>query len=572
MKKIVSTLLLTATIILLVGCGASNKKNELGDYVKMPHIYQGYWYIGGENTGVKAVGSDGAEGKSAYDLALENGFEGSVEEWLESLRGESFTEADNAKDDNSTYVALEIPSDGYLVDLRSLDKNSEVACGISFIDWGDGTEVIVGDNEDELKHTYEKAGVYEVRLKDLTTVNKLGFRAKQYVIAIDFGSNVTYVGESAFNECTKLTTVVCRGAFPPEIESNSFDVVTTEKTTKIKEVIVPESSLLSYTQSWSKLSYAIKSNDVVSNLFTDTKVTVGESGDYKTINEALEYITMFYPIYKSKGIECVIEIQQGTIINEQIFIEKIDLSYITITTNDENNAVKVDVTDWTGVTHDTRGNRPFFSAENGGRLPAIKCLFSCITPSEGWNSDNYAVGYFCNRGSSGVILGSAGANVGFEGFYDNIIANNNSEIVLREAIARNATRYGVLSRHISRVSARSADITGCGDIAAYADRASMMDVRCADLSGSSRAIVAYHASTVTANETIANNISGFWAVDSRQGSIVNCEGIIMNWVNSVFNINEGGTIVSSGAILENVANSKYSNTPNEVSADGIIYN
>jgi hypothetical protein len=32
---------------------------------------------------------DGAPGKSAYDLAVENGFDGTVAEWLESLRGPS---------------------------------------------------------------------------------------------------------------------------------------------------------------------------------------------------------------------------------------------------------------------------------------------------------------------------------------------------------------------------------------------------------------------------------------------------------------------------------------------------
>ena len=34
-------------------------------------------------------GADGADGKSAYELAVENGFEGTLEEWLESLKGEA---------------------------------------------------------------------------------------------------------------------------------------------------------------------------------------------------------------------------------------------------------------------------------------------------------------------------------------------------------------------------------------------------------------------------------------------------------------------------------------------------
>ncbi len=34
-----------------------------------------------------AAGADGANGKSAYEIAVENGFEGTVQEWLESLKG-----------------------------------------------------------------------------------------------------------------------------------------------------------------------------------------------------------------------------------------------------------------------------------------------------------------------------------------------------------------------------------------------------------------------------------------------------------------------------------------------------
>lgn len=36
---------------------------------------------------VKMSGGGGAEGKSAYEVAVDNGFEGTEEEWLESLKG-----------------------------------------------------------------------------------------------------------------------------------------------------------------------------------------------------------------------------------------------------------------------------------------------------------------------------------------------------------------------------------------------------------------------------------------------------------------------------------------------------
>lgn len=320
-------------------------------------------------------------------------------------------------------------------------------------------------------------------------------------------------------------------------------------------------------------------------------VTVGANGDFPTINSALRYLSKFYPAYLDGGIECEVKILDGTIINEQIRLERIDLSHISITTDNADNTVQVDVTGWGGITHDTRGNKPFFSAEYGARLPCIKCLFSCIVPEGGWVTQKYtdengnevdtnmAVGYFCNRGSTGVIAGettysgstSQGlANVGFENFYDNIIANNNSEIVLREAIARNAGRYGVMARHISRVSARSADITNCADTAAYADRSSMMDVRFADVSGSNNGLQCFNTSNMTAVETIANNITNIVA-DSREGSVLNCAEMTIDTAKDVFKVLNGGTIIATSTAPTNVSGTLNSKEANTLDGNGVIY-
>ena len=39
-------------------------------------------------------GGEGTDGKSAYEIAVENGFEGSVKEWLDSLEGEKGDKGD----------------------------------------------------------------------------------------------------------------------------------------------------------------------------------------------------------------------------------------------------------------------------------------------------------------------------------------------------------------------------------------------------------------------------------------------------------------------------------------------
>jgi uncharacterized repeat protein (TIGR02543 family) len=54
-------------------------------------IVDGYWAIDGVSTGVKAVGADGqngVNGQSAYQIAVNKGFEGTEQEWLQSLHGQ----------------------------------------------------------------------------------------------------------------------------------------------------------------------------------------------------------------------------------------------------------------------------------------------------------------------------------------------------------------------------------------------------------------------------------------------------------------------------------------------------
>lgn len=54
-------------------------------------VIDDYLYYDGENTGVYLRGSTGAEGKSAYEVAQENGLTNAetMEEWYDSLKGET---------------------------------------------------------------------------------------------------------------------------------------------------------------------------------------------------------------------------------------------------------------------------------------------------------------------------------------------------------------------------------------------------------------------------------------------------------------------------------------------------
>lgn len=496
--------------------------------------------------------------------------------------GLTSNETDNVVDitENTadTQVTLSV-TDGYVLDIRVI-YNLENHGGCTSVDWGDGTSTaIAGKTDDEMKHKYATADTYTITLCGLKVMPRAFVDKKVSYVAI--GSTLETIDDGAFLENPDLTEVRIYAENPPKF----IDTMQSSDSPfglDVKTIYVPEKSIQKYVEEWADYASVFQTDGVLSTIFADTVVTVGVNGDFPTINKALTYLSAYYPVYKKGGLDCEIKILDGTIIDEQIIVERLDLSYITITTDNAENTVTVTPTtanwDKSTLTHDTRGNVPLFGGEYGARLPVIKCLFSTTSPTVTLDGSEVGiVGYYCNRGSTGVIAGETIngteelANIGFEGFYDNIIANNNSEIVLREAIARNAVRYGVMSRHISRVSARSADITGCKECAAYTDRASMMDVRHADLSGSKNGIQAYNASVVTANATTANNITGLVA-DSQTGSTLNAESIDAQNSANIFSVSMGGQIIANNAKTTGATGTIYNVTTNTLTADGVIFN
>ena len=67
-----------------------------------------------------AVGMAGcSNGLSAYEIAVEHGFQGTEEEWLESLRGQDGKDGQDGQDgedgQDGTTPTIEISEDGYWV-------------------------------------------------------------------------------------------------------------------------------------------------------------------------------------------------------------------------------------------------------------------------------------------------------------------------------------------------------------------------------------------------------------------------------------------------------------------------
>lgn len=78
--------------------GVVQDVSAVGQSGATPTIDQttGHWFISGKDTGFQAIGKDGKDGKSAYQLAVDNGYPSSLDTWLASLKGDKGDKGETA--------------------------------------------------------------------------------------------------------------------------------------------------------------------------------------------------------------------------------------------------------------------------------------------------------------------------------------------------------------------------------------------------------------------------------------------------------------------------------------------
>lgn len=78
--------------------GVMQDVSAVGKDGSTPTIDQttGHWFINGSDTGIQAIGKDGKDGKSAYQLAVDNGYPSDLDTWLASLKGDKGDKGDTA--------------------------------------------------------------------------------------------------------------------------------------------------------------------------------------------------------------------------------------------------------------------------------------------------------------------------------------------------------------------------------------------------------------------------------------------------------------------------------------------
>ena len=299
-------------------------------------------------------------------------------------------------------------------------------------------------------------------------------------------------------------------------------------------------------------------------------VTVGVSGDYSTINAALAGLTQQFPTYQSTSARATINILSGTQLTEQVIVDGIDLSWITITSVDATVTENIAVLNSISATH-SGVYSPFFCAVNGGKFPIIDIKISTSRSSG-------SVVAFAAFGAGSALQLSASSSVGV-----NCAASTPSAV------------YGIVATGGASVVADLATITGCwrnvqcldcatvtvrgaildnayNNPSIYVEGSAFVNARGAsiDNSGASFGESSVACISSTVNLTLAT-------IDSPKGHGVQVSGGGMAHCTSCAVTNEaGGSFyafdISSGSIISaNLSTGTKSQTVNTLTANGIIF-
>ena len=362
-------------------------------------------------------------------------------------------------------------------------------------------------------------------------------------------------------------------------------------------------------------------------------VTVGDGGDFPTINAALENIVaLYYPKYIS-GRNCprvTIHLLPCFVMSEQVFVESLDLSWITIEGEDVETVINRAAL---SIPYVTGEGRPAFAAINGGFLPIIGQLFNMDTSSVGAgrsgivvynnsraiilpdcgiknagsdhsygilatrssivnanstifsgtggsgicatqgstinanNADASGASEFCIAATQGSTINASSANASGSGMR-NIYAKQNSTIDASSADASGASEYCIAAIQNSTINANSANASGSGMRNIYAMQGSTINANNADASGASEyCIAAMQGSTINASSANASG-SGKYGIAASYGSIINA----YNADASEAGIDYYGIIVTHGSIINACgATGTLSQTKNTITISGIIF-
>jgi len=315
-------------------------------------------------------------------------------------------------------------------------------------------------------------------------------------------------------------------------------------------------------------------------------VTVGNTGDFPTINSALEsVVALYYPKYiKGNCPKVTIKLLPGFIMAEQVLVESLDLSWITITSDEPETSVVRSALTTFGPSHNFGGplSCPVFGAYNGGFLPIIGQLFNMDNSPH--NYPTYTHGVFVFNNSRAIVLSGCGVKHSMS----NIYAVNNSIVEASGANLIESKSASIQAENGSIVNAPNitASASPSASLVVNAEQNSIINVRNGTILGGVEAIYANYNSFINANNIIVTGcLSG---ITANNNSIINANGANMTaftctdtsgiWAENGSFINaqnanvEKPVYVQNGSIVNaNGLTGTLMQTPNIITKDGIIF-
>lgn len=297
---------------------------------------------------------------------------------------------------------------------------------------------------------------------------------------------------------------------------------------------------------------------------TNITVDVGAGQTYTTINQALEYLSGFYPIYKKSGVTATINLKAGFVMAEQVLVSGIDLGWITIVGEDAETIINHNAL----TTAFNVSNYPAFGVDKGGTSPVIGQLFRFNEGSV--DGDTHGLMTHGANSSAEVLSGKGFIGAGVNGIY----ATFGSTINAYRVNCSNAGSIGICATEGSTISAIGSNVSNAGYSGIFANGASTISANGANASNAgSFGISAEVASTIDASNVNASN-AGYIGIFATMGSTVNATNAkIQNQTRGTARVRltKGSTIVASGIDINGGTVPALSQTANTLTADGIIY-
>lgn len=375
--------------------------------------------------------------------------------------------------------------------------------------------------------------VQNISLGDTIHVDALQFEIDATVLSYKFDVNLQRIIEVEF------------GNYRRTVEG-AFDTLKTEVTNTTLEVV--------------------DTKGYIRSLIDDEVVTVGTGGDYTNINDALFYLAYKYPRFKQTAYPYVVSsaeilLLSGFVMNEQVVVERTNLGFISISSEDTEVTINRSALTYPIVSGGI-SYYPAFVAKENATLPVINCLFNMNTTG----ADSNRVGVMCSENSSATIRSGCGVK-------------NNSTVTVgcfategsninADGSVFNGTGNAYFARLNSRINANSITTSG-NNFGVLAEDCSTINVNGSTITNSNAyGVQATRGSTINANSSTISSW-GFGGVYSGQGSIINV-------TNS--NCRDGGSDstsdirVFSGSIIQASGSTGGTNvTVNTISSNGIIF-